>query len=141
LPKVQMYMYICILMAVEGVLARVRRFVLSNSGSNLHSQLQNIFKKIFLSIYFFQVHTMTMHIKDCNVKIPKTLHPGRIQNRDLLSCRRTRLPLCHAARALQNIIPRYKTSCPDIKHHTQIHIKHHKHPGTKHHTQVENIMP
>jgi hypothetical protein len=70
----------------------------------------HLFVKIFLSIYFSQVHTMTLlhyYISDiiklwqqqCNVKFLKTSHPGGIRTRDLLFCRRTRWSLYHGARA------------------------------------------
>jgi hypothetical protein len=37
-------------------------------------------------------------------KFLKTLHPSGIWTQDLLFCRRTRRPLCHAARAVKNFV-------------------------------------
>jgi hypothetical protein len=61
-------------------------------------------KKKILSIYFSQVHTQWQCIlcSDNSIamyKVLKTLHPGGIRTRDRLFCRRTRWPLCLAARA------------------------------------------
>jgi hypothetical protein len=86
-----------------------------------------IFKKnIFQAFIFLKyIHTMTMHIKlwqqHCNVyKFLKTLHPGGIRTQDLLFCRRTRWPLCHAARATSNqglpdgLFSNQKSHCGEI---------------------------
>jgi hypothetical protein len=42
-------------------------------------------------------------------KFLKTSHPDGIRTRHLLFCRRTRWPLCHAARATSTFLFRYKT--------------------------------
>jgi hypothetical protein len=65
--------------------------------------LNRYFIRSFLIIYFSQI---TMQIKfwqqHCNVCKPlNTLHPGGIRSRDLRFCRRTRWPLCQAARAIR----------------------------------------
>jgi hypothetical protein len=50
------------------------------------------FSKGFLSIYFSQVYTMTMHVKFSTAMYTflKTLHHGGIRTRNLLFCSRTR---------------------------------------------------
>jgi hypothetical protein len=69
--------------------------------NNMHTNFWSDSPNNFLMYNFFQVRTMTMHIKfrqqHCTLRRPKNLTSGRIQNRNLLFCRRTRWPLCHAA--------------------------------------------
>jgi hypothetical protein len=76
----------------------------SNIAENFFSNHFGAKTFIFLSLYFSQWNTMTMHImfwqQHCTVhRDPKTLHPDGIRTRELLFCRRTRWPLCHATKA------------------------------------------
>jgi hypothetical protein len=61
--------------------------------------LWQLFKKLLAFIFPKYVDTMAMHIKlspqHCNVRIPKKPYTlAGFEPRDLLFCRRTRLPLC-----------------------------------------------
>jgi hypothetical protein len=68
---------------------------IDNSQKRSKTQ-QKLKKQKFISTYFSQLHTMTMHITAMYIQDLKTSHPGGIRTRDLLFWRRTRLPLCHA---------------------------------------------
>jgi hypothetical protein len=59
--------------------------------------------KMFLSVYFSRVNTMTMHFF-CFWQLHCNLLPGGIRTRDLLFCRRTRWSLCHATGAIPTML-------------------------------------
>jgi hypothetical protein len=70
-----------------------------------------VLKNYFLTIYFSLVHICTQwqcilsyDNSTAMYKFLKTLHPGGNRTRDLLFCRRTRWPLCDAARATLYIV-------------------------------------
>jgi hypothetical protein len=85
-----------------GAANLIRFYWLPLFPTMLRQQL-DAFLNYFFEIFFFpEIHTVTMHIKfwkqHCNVLRHKTSHPGGIGTWDLLFCRQTWWPLCHAAR-------------------------------------------
>jgi hypothetical protein len=63
--------------------------------------LTSFFKKNFIFLVYTQWQCILSYDNSTAMfKFLKTLHPGGIWTRHLLFCRRTRWPLCHAAKAL-----------------------------------------
>jgi hypothetical protein len=62
----------------------------------------------------YLISNTTTAAPQCKYKYLKTLHPGGIRTQDLLFCRQTRWPLCHAARApKQTYVGTYGTYMTD----------------------------
>jgi hypothetical protein len=72
----------------------------SSTWDSLNFCSKNIFWKFYFSLKYTQWQCiLSFDNSTAMYKDLETLHPGGIQTRDLLFWRRTRWPLCHAARA------------------------------------------